>query len=71
MAVSSAYMVEHLKSVVYPVADNAELFYNASAVAVHVGEKLIRHIWSFFARCILDCRYKVVIAANFAGKFCP
>ena len=71
MSVSSAYMVEYLEPVVYPVADNAELFYDAAAVAVHVGEQLIRHIRSFFARCVLDCCYKVVIAADFAGEFSP
>lgn len=40
---SAKSVVEYLSAVVQPVANDSKVLHNASAVAVHVGKKLIRY----------------------------
>ena len=46
---SAKAVVEYLSAVVQPVAHDSKVLHNASAVAVHVGEQLIRYGRSFGA----------------------
>ena len=50
---SAKAVVEYLGAVVQPVAHDSNVLHNASAVAVHVGEQLIRHGRSFGAGRVL------------------
>ena len=50
---SAKAVVEYLSAVVQPVARDSKVLHNASAVAVHVGEQLIRHGRSFRAGRVL------------------
>lgn len=50
---SAKAVVEYLGAVVQPVAHDSKVLHNASAVAVHVGEQLIRHGRSFGAGRVL------------------
>ena len=52
---SAKAVVEYLGTVVQPVAHDSKVLHNASAVAVHVGEQLIRHGRSFGAGRVFYC----------------